>query len=164
LALFRFCSHSNSNFPWHKYVYYLPIATVFILLFLGRSLATIKHRAWIYLMLLCLIGSAISTNLIDRKTSYNYKRGVLAENFRKNINWSTLKNGPKTVLISNDPTFTVFSKAWGSTSSQAKIIFKDHLFFTVVSQNPEIKVVYEDDLESLENSSYDYQIMAKKEW
>lgn len=151
-------------FPWHKYVYYLPIAMVFILLFLSHSLAKIKHQALAYLMLILLIGAAITTNFIDRKTSYNYKRGVLAENFRQHIDWSVMKKGSKTVLITNDPTFTVFSDAWGSTSSQAKIIFKDNLFFTVLSQNPEIKVIYEDDLQSLKNLNYDYQIMAKKEW
>lgn len=151
-------------FPWHKYVYYLPIAMVFVLLFLGHFLAKIKHQALAYFMLILLIGTAITTNFIDRKTSYNYKRGVLAENFRQNIDWLALEKCPKTVFIANDPTFTVFSDAWGSTSSQAKIIFKDNLFFTVLSQNPEIEVVYEDDLQSLENISYDYQIMAKKEW
>lgn len=151
-------------FPWHKYVYYLPIAMVFILLFLSHFLEKIKQVAFAYLLIIVLIGSAITTNFIDRKTSYNYKRGVLAENFRQNIDWPSLQNGQKTVLVTNDPTFTVFSNAWGSTSSQAKIIFKDNLFFTVLSQNPEIKVVYEDDLQSLEDFSYDYQIMAKKEW
>lgn len=164
LCCFVFALAPILIFPWHKYVYYLPIASVFILIFFSQAIAKPKKIGFYYFLITLFIVSALVTNFIDRKTSYNYKRGVLAKNFQENIDWSSLANGEKTVFIANDPTFVVFSENWGSTSSQAKIIFKDNLFFTVLSKNEKIQVIYEDDLENLDGLHYDYKIVAKKEW
>jgi hypothetical protein len=151
-------------FPWHKYVYHLPIASIFILIFCGKIIGRPKKSIVYLILIAALIFSSIISNFIDRRTSYNYKRGVTAQNFKENIDWKILKSGQKNILVLNDPTFTVFSKDWGSTSSQAKIVLKENLFFTILSNNYGLQVFYEDDLESLENVKYDYEIVAKKEW
>lgn len=151
-------------FPWHKYVYHLPIASVFILIFFSKIIAKPKQGDIYYLLIALLIVSSIVSNFIDRKTSYNYKRGVSAQKFKENVDWEILQSGKKNILVANDPTFVVFSKDWGSTSSQAKIVLKENLFFTMISKNDELRVFYEDDLKTPENFSYDYKITAKKEW
>lgn len=151
-------------FPWHKYVYHLPIASVFVLIFIAVTAAKLKKKSLALFIISLLIVSAVVSNFIDRKTSYNYKRGVMAQNIKNNIDWSVLKSGQKTLFIANDPTFEVFSKDWGSTSSQAKIVLRDNLFFTVLSGNKKINTIYEDDLDPQEKINYDYKIVIKKEW
>ena len=151
-------------FPWHKYVYHLPIASVFILIFFSKIIAKTKKDKIYYLLIVLLLISATFSNFIDRTNSYNYKRGATARTFFEKINWPDLATGSKTIFIANDPSFEVFAKDWGSTSSQAKIILKENLFFTIISGNKQIQAIYEDDLKNLDNLNYDYKITAKKEW
>lgn len=148
-------------FPWHKYVYYLPIASVFVLIFIGK---VFTQKRIYYPLIILMIASAIISNLIDRKTSYNYKRGIMSAKFMENIDWKTVSNGKKTILVANDPTFEVFSTDWGSTSSQAKIVLKEGLFFKLIGKNDQLETVYEDDVENISSINYDYKIVAKKEW
>lgn len=150
-------------FPWHKYVYYLPIASVFLLIFFGKVIGQEGNKKY-YFLLIAIMVTALASNLIDRRTSYNYKRGSTAQKFRENVNWETLRNGKKIIFVANDPTFAVFSKDWGSTSSQAKIVLKENFFFTLLSKNNDLQVIYEDDLKDGKIPSHDYQIVAKKEW
>lgn len=148
-------------FPWHKYVYHLPIASVFMVLWLTSFIAyaessPVKNpvsptKHWqkhiIPLILVVLLVGSISTNLIDRRHSYNYQRGALSAKMLQQIDWNRLQSGNHLILVKNDPNFQVFSSDWGNTSSQAKIILKDDLFFKLVSGNPNLVVNYEDDLD-----------------
>lgn len=147
-------------FPWHKYTYYLPIASVFIIIFISKIL-TKSNKTSIGLILLLII-TAITTNFIDRQTSYNFRRGKMSAIIREEINLQKLKQS-QSVLIANDPSFEVFSKDWGSTSSQAKIVLRDGIGLRLLSQNPNLRIYFEDDLKN-KNLEFDYQFEIKKEW
>jgi hypothetical protein len=148
-------------FPWHKYVYHLPIASIFLVLWLGWFIALLEKQNSIWskrivpaLLIILLVGS-ISTNFIDRQHSYNYQRGALSAKILEMIDWSKLSTGSPQILVKNDPNFQVFSNDWGNTSSQAKIVLKDDLFFKLVSGNQNLRVSYEDDLLKEEKSELD---------
>ncbi len=151
-------------FPWHKYVYHLPIASVFVLLFLAANLGQ-KPTKTTPLLLLLLIAAAVITNLIDRSTSYNYQRGAISAHFKRTVDWSKLRTGPQKILVQNDPNFVVFAADWGNTSTQAKVIFKENLFFTLQTGNEQLEVIYEDDLpaDTVNPADYDYTVVAKFE-
>jgi len=159
-ACFLFSLAPVLVFPWHKYVYHLPIASVFVLLYLAELLGQ-KASKFAPLLLALLIAGAVTTNFIDRSTSYNYQRGKISGHFKRSVAWEQLSQGSPTILVANDPDFTVFSPEWGNTSTQAKIIFKDNLFFTLLSGNEQLRVIYEDDLPEGEQARANYTLVAK---
>jgi len=114
-------------------------------------------------MLFLLLIGAITANFIDRQTSFNYNRGKTAAMIKNNFAFEKVANGEKRVLIKNDPTFEVFSKEWGSTSTQAKIILSNQLGLDLMTGNDNLKIFYEDELNHKE-VNFDYEFVIKKEW
>ncbi|NMB56897.1 hypothetical protein GYA19_03095 [Candidatus Beckwithbacteria bacterium] len=151
-------------FPWHKYVYYLPVASIFVIIALSLIIKKNHNSKVYYLIFSLLLITAFATNFVDRKTSYNFKRGRFAAIMRQQLDFSLLKNGNKKILLANDPSFQVFSKDWGSTSSQAKIVLRDDIGIKLLSQNPHLMIYYEDDANFDKNMDFDYYFIIKKEW
>lgn len=150
-------------FPWHKYVYHLPCAMVFIYLSIAVSIRYFKSSSLVFVLLIFMLISVLTTNFIDRQTSFNYKRGKTAANIRKNLELKKISFGEKKFLIKNDPSFEVFSQDWGSTSSQAKIILNDQIGLQLMTGNNQLKTFYEDEIKK-GFEQFDCQLIIKKEW
>jgi len=141
--------------PLHKSTHYLVISLLPFWLIVGfiifnsfdliKSKQPLLAKTLIYLSISSLVILSTVSAILGSSNYWAASRGKIAKQLITQVK-NTYPKLPKEAVIyfKNDPTYPFLSKEWGGSSKQASIILNGSDALSLLYQNPNLKVYYED--------------------